>query len=70
MSAGAKPWAFLIVNFRPSNLGLLGFPLQSHAREKKEKKRKYKKQKENDFLNVSRDASMYFGLAGLKVFNP
>ena len=34
----------LIVNFRPSNLGLFGFPLQAHAREKKRReKRKQKK---------------------------
>ena len=25
----------MIVNFRPSNLGLFGFPLQAHARKKK-----------------------------------
>ena len=28
--------AFFIINFRSSNLGLFGFPLQAHARKKKE----------------------------------
>ena len=40
----------MIVNFRPSNLGLFGFPLQAHAREKKERKEKKEKrhsEKEN-----------------------
>ena len=33
-------WAFLFVNFRPSNLALFGFSLQTRPREKKEKKRR------------------------------
>ena len=35
----------MIVNFRPSNLGLFGFPLQAHARKKKRKERKKRKEK-------------------------
>merc|ERR1712118_270069 len=33
-------WAFLFVNFRPSNLGLFGFPLQTCPREKKKKEKR------------------------------
>ena len=36
----------MIVNFRPSNLGLFGFPLQAHAREKRKKTGKNLRKKE------------------------
>ena len=38
-------WACLTVNFRPSNLGLFGFPLQAHARENKRKKKEKERER-------------------------